>query len=118
VCPLFLPGSTIPLTGLFTGACAADRSTELSGDTLRECCNRGHAREACERAAKIEADAVCLLVKSDRKGIVEVAWAIERNHHPVQVGTEQVNGKLSSTETLAVQAFAVAEQYRNQKGAS
>ncbi|MDE3195614.1 MAG: hypothetical protein KGN84_04680 [Acidobacteriota bacterium] len=118
MCPLFLPGAAMPLMNLFSGACAADPEASIPESKLRECCNRGYAREACGRAAEIEADAVRFLIKADRGGLVEVAWAMERNHHPVAVGTELAGSQAASNNPLALQVFALAEQYRKQKGAS
>ena len=56
------------------------------------------------------ADAARFLVKSDRDGIVEVAWSLERNHHPVAVGTLEIaSGPITGTEDpLECQARACA----------
>lgn len=117
MCPLFLPAAAMPLTGLFTGECAAAQGPlTIPIDTLRECCNRGYARAACPRAATIEADAAQFLIKSDRGGVIEVAWALERNHHPLEVGTMCVSERRSPREPLARQVHAHAEHYRNQRG--
>lgn len=119
MCPLFLPATAMPLTGLFTGECAAaNEPGPIPMDTLRECCNRGYARAACSRAATIEADAAQFLIKSDHEGVIEVAWALERNHHPVEVGTMRVSGSRTSNDALACQAHAHAEHYRTQRGRS
>lgn len=118
MCPLFLPATAAPLTGVFSGECAANPGGSIADDTIRECCNRGHARTACPRAAEVEADSICFLIKSDRDGIVEVAWALERNHHPLKVGAVLVDGSRPSGNTLDRQAFAFAQHYRNQKGAA
>lgn len=116
MCPLFLPAAAAPLTGLFSGECAADPGGSISADIVRECCNRGYARGSCARAAQVEADSICFLIKSARDGVVEVAWALDRNHHPVKVGAVLVNGERASDEILDRQAFAIAEHYRDQKG--
>jgi len=84
---------------------------------LRECCNRGYARESCQKAAHAEADAARFLVQSDRDGWIEVAWATERNHHPVAVGTLRLETEgPPGTEPLERQARAVACVYLRQKG--
>ena len=118
MCPLFLPAAAVPLTGLFSGKCAAagNPGGPISADTLRECCNRGYARATCAHAATVETDAARFLIKSDRGGIVEVAWAIERDHHPVQVGTLLISEMDSPSDPLTSQATAHAELYRARKG--
>ena len=79
-CPFFLPESF--RDSLFLGRCAVDREEEIDAVKLRTCCNQGYARVCCARAAEAEADAVTFLMKSETR----IAWAIERNHHPVAVG--------------------------------
>ena len=44
-----------------------------------------------QHAAQSDADAFRFLIKSNRDGVVEVAWSSERNHHPVAVGTLTVD---------------------------
>ena len=118
MCPLFLPATAAPLTGVFSGECSANPGGALSDDMIRECCNRGYARSACTCAATVDGDSICFLVKSDHDGIVDVAWALERDHHPLSVGAVSVNGAPASGEILERQAFAIARHYRNQKGAA
>jgi len=107
----------MPLTGIFLGECSADSGAVIPPDTLRHCCNPGHARAMCARAAAIETDAVQLLVTSDHEGVIEIAWAMERNHHPVAVGKLPTSrNPESANPTLNAQARAFAAQYRRQKG--
>jgi hypothetical protein len=111
----------MPLTGLLAGECAASPGALVPMDRLRDCCNRGHARTSCPHAATIEPDAAQFLVQSDRAGVIEIAWAIEKNHHPVAVGTLQIDSapqpSLSqSGSTLQHQARAFAANYLRQKG--
>ena len=111
----------MPLTGLFTGECAASPGAFLPLDRLRDCCNPGHARTRCPQADTIEPDAVQFLVKSDRDGVIEVAWAIEKNHHPVAVGTLQISSPPAPPiaqydPPLQHQARAFAFNYLRQKG--
>jgi hypothetical protein len=107
----------MPLTGLFAGECAASPAALVPLDRLRDCCNRGHARTSCPQAAAIEPDAAQFLVTSDRDGIVEVSWAIEKNHHPIAVGTLQVFCPTPPSATpLQHQARAFASNYLRQKG--
>jgi len=127
-CPLFIPSSPLgdlattsaPLGDVYAGGCAADPLAEIEPDTLRRCCNRGYARGCCERAAQSDSDAVRVLVRADNGRVVEVAWAIERDHHPVAVGMEMVEvmpgeilpaGRLTP---LAAQVRACAEAYARQ----
>jgi hypothetical protein len=70
----------------------------------------------CARAAAIEPDAAQFLVQSERDGVIEVAWAVEKNHHPVAVGTTQISGGPSGCEDLVSrQARAFAANYSRQK---
>lgn len=82
-CPLFVPESN-------WGHCTADPPASISQTTLDQCCNRGYARGVCERAAQSDADATSFMLKAIRGDEVEIAWAIERNHHPVAVGTARI----------------------------
>src|SRR5580698_6290297 len=97
-CPLFIPKSPLgelvtiatPLGDLYGGNCAAAPAAVIEPETLRRYCNFGYARGHCERAAESDADAVRLLVRAERGGFVEIAWAVERNHHPVAVGNIEI----------------------------
>lgn len=107
----------MPLTRLFSGECSANPGAIIPIDLLRDCCNPGHARTSCPRAASIEPDATQFLIESDRDGIVEVAWAIEKNHHPVAIGTLQISATTPpSPEPLNHQARAFVASYARQKG--
>jgi hypothetical protein len=93
-CPLFVPGLPLsgfaqvamPLGNLYDGRCAAEPESALSSDVLRSCCNLGYARGSCVRAAEADADAVRFIVHSNADGAIVIAWAMERNHHPIAVG--------------------------------
>ena len=118
-CPLFLPASPLsPLEDLYGGECAGELGALIPVDVLRQCCNRGYARDSCKRAAQSEADAFRFLIRSNRDGVVDVAWSSERNHHPVAVGTLVVDGTGSTTESgpLERQARAFASAYLRQIG--
>src|SRR5580692_8325367 len=101
-CPLFIPSTPLgelvsvatPLGDLYAGNCAADPRAAIDSDTLRRYCNFGYARCHCERAAQSDADAVRLMVSAERGNIVEIAWALERNHHPVAVGNVEIDSDL------------------------
>ena len=97
------------------GECAADPGTLIPLDMLRRCCNTGYARESCERAARAEADAARFMIRSDRDGAVEVAWSLERNHHPVAVGVLALP-MAECSSPLERQARAYADCYLRWKG--
>src|SRR6185312_14557901 len=127
-CPLFIPSSPLgdlataaaPLGDLYAGRCAASPGMEIEPDTLRRCCNLGYARRRCERAAQADTDAVRVLVRADDGRHVQVAWAIERDHHPVAVGVETVEvaagdvDPSGSPDALAAQVRACASAYARQ----
>jgi hypothetical protein len=127
-CPLFIPSFPLgdlvtiaaPLGDLYAGHCAADPAARIEGDTLRRHCNFGYARPHCERAARADADAVRLLVRAENGHAVEVAWAMERDHHPVAVGVEMVEivpGETSPERCISplnAQVRACAESYTRQ----
>jgi len=121
-CPLFIPGFPLgdlvsvaaPLGDLHGGSCAADPAAVVEPETLRRYCNFGYARGHCARASQSDSDAVRLLVRGERGSVVEIAWAVERNHHPVAVGTLEIETGAEVTtaeDTLARQGRACAEAY-------
>jgi hypothetical protein len=110
----------MPLGDAYGGGCAADPGTLIPNDTLRRCCNLGYAREACERAAQSEADAARFMIKADQAGLIEVAWSLERDHHPVAVGKISFP-KISPATPICSnpierQARAYADSYLRSKG--
>jgi len=127
-CPLFIPSSALgdlvttsaPLGDVYAGQCAASPDAEIEPETLRRCCNRGYARRHCDRAAQADSDAVRVLVRADDGRSVQVAWAMERDHHPVAVGVETVEvvaGEITPSGTLtalAAQVRACAASYARQ----
>jgi len=124
-CPLFIPSSplgelvsgSVPLGDLYAGNCAADPDLAVHADTLRHYCNFGYARGHCERASRSDADAARFMVRAARGDIVEIAWAVERNHHPVAVGTVEVDTRAmpaAVADVLARQAYACASAYARQ----
>ena len=127
-CPLFIPSTPLaelvsaatPLGDLYAGHCAADTHALIDTDTLRRYCNFGYARGFCLRAAGSDADAVRLMVRAERSNVVEIAWAVERNHHPVAVGNMEIDAGLPAApaeDVLTRQAYACAAAYRRQAGA-
>ncbi len=124
-CPFFLPSNPLsgalpaaaPLGDLHAGTCAAAPDAAIDPAVLRHGCNYGYARVQCPRAAKAEVDAARFLICSDRDGMVEVAWAQERDHHPFGVGTRLYSPELAtSTAPLDRQIAAYATCYLRQKG--
>ena len=116
-CPLFLPGGPLPLSDIFGGVCSADPASELSVDKLTRCCNPGHARGLCEHAATVGADSHRFLVRADDGVTIEVAWAAERNHHPLAAGTLRITRVLEPANgPLEHQARACATAYLHQTG--
>jgi hypothetical protein len=109
-CPLFLPSAPLgEFDDVYGGECASDPGAVVPLDVLRRCCNRGYARGACQRAAESEADAFRFMIKSSANGTVEVAWSIERDHHPVAVGTSAFTESAErSDQPLERQALACA----------
>lgn len=90
----------------------------LTREMLTRACNPGHARSLCVHAAAAQADSLRFLVRSDDGRFVEVAWAEERNHHPVAVGTLQVaRTDFVAATPLEHQARACAAGYLRQTGA-
>jgi hypothetical protein len=123
-CPFFLPVSRLadfvpgpmPLGDCYGGECSADPGALIPIDTLRHCCNLGYARGSCERAARSEADAARFMIKSDSAGSVLVAWAMERNHHPVAVGTVTFPLRDECSLPVERQARAYVDSYLRSKG--
>jgi len=116
-CPLFIPSSTpddlvtmcTPPGGLTPGRCAATPDAEIEPDTLRRCCNPGYARRSCNRAAQADSDAIRVLVRADDGRSVQVAWAIERDHHPVAVGVETIQVVAGETTPSASPTALLAQ---------
>jgi len=125
-CPLFLPASPLgdfasegmPLGDAYGGACAGASGSAIEHDKIRRCCNIGYARATCEQARHSSADAARFLVTADRGAIIEVAWSLERDHHPVGVGTLQVvlDGIDALEAPLERQARACATSYLRRVG--
>ena len=103
-CPLFLPANRQE------GTCAADPGVAIGEELLRICCQRGYARQKCTRADRIETDAVRFLIRKDSDGEVEVAWSLEKDHHPVAVGTVAA-GTSTGDATLDHQIAACVADY-------
>jgi hypothetical protein len=125
-CPLFLPDSPLhgpaseaaPLGDVYDGQCAADIAAPITADILRQCCNRGYARDRCQEAAKSDVDAFRFLVKRDRGASLDIAWSSERNHHPVAVGSLTARAGITDEGggPLERQAHAYAAAYLRQTG--
>ncbi len=124
-CPLFIPTSPLgelvsvapPLGDLYDGYCAAEPAAAIDHDTLRRYCNFGYARGHCAKAMHSDADAVRLLVYEAHGSLVQISWAVERNHHPVAVGRLEVetgHARERQTDPLGAQTYACAAAYVRQ----
>jgi hypothetical protein len=123
-CPLFIPSSPLgelfsvaaPLGDLYGGQCAAEPAAVIEPETLRRYCNFGYARGCCPRAAQSDSDAARFMIRGARGSIVDVAWAVERNHHPVAVGRMEIEtaDPAPASDLLARQAHACASAYARQ----
>src|SRR5437879_2488668 len=115
-CPFFVPGlpfpgqtqAAMPLGNLYGGCCAADPASVIPPDVLRSCCNLGYARGRCDRAAEADADSVRFIVHSHSEGATVIAWAMERNHHPIAVGKADAVDPATGNATLDAQIRAYA----------
>ncbi|MES1260378.1 MAG: hypothetical protein ABUS49_01485 [Acidobacteriota bacterium] len=109
-CPLFLPDSA---------SCEAQPGAVVPADVIRRCCEQGYARHVCPHAAASEADAARFLIRAERNGTIEVAWSLERNHHPVATGTLAIDASQAASGTpLERQAHALAAEYLRRTGRS
>jgi hypothetical protein len=128
-CPQFIPSLPLgeivsgapPLGELYRGNCALDPEAAIPPEIIRRYCNFGYAKGCCERAAHLDADAARFLVKREYSGVVEVAWSLERNHHPVAVGVIEVAAnaaEITQPNPLSRQAQACAAAYLRQTSRS
>lgn len=99
-CPFFFPlrrldqgawlnPPRLPLGDPYSGECRADAAApfEPPEEHQRERCNCGYARFRCSHYPEGAAgDAVRFSVLSDSSGRIEVIYAVERDHAPVEHG--------------------------------
>jgi hypothetical protein len=106
------------MSDIHNGVCFADPEAAIPLEKLMQCCNPGHARSICLRAETAEIDSFRLMVRSDDGIDIEVAWAGERNHHPVAVGALRLSRPFATPAAtpLERQARACAEAYLRQTG--
>ena len=102
-CPFFDPAerlddrsSTRParfsLGDPYSGICLADSAAPYSpgAEELVAWCNRGHARGECARfPAGPAPDAANFIVSRDEGGLVEIRFAVQRDHRPLAHGALQ-----------------------------
>lgn len=127
-CPCFEPRDKLPWSAWpgryrpplgrpYAGVCRSQPDTEFEPDreTLVSACNRGYARDTCNRVPPDAPDAVRYsLAESDA-----VRWAIEREHMPVDCGTARP-GKASgggSVVDCQIEAFRKACRPDSEQGA-
>ncbi len=62
----------------------------------------------CQCAATLHADAVQFIVKAEIEGVMQIAWSLERDHHPVAVGLASETNPATGDAILdmQIQAFA------------
>jgi hypothetical protein len=105
------------MSDMYAGECSADCGASLSLDRLTHCCNPGYARTRCANAATAEADSHRFLVISDTGGSIEIAWASERDHHPIAVGKLRFKHEPEvASGPLEHQARACAQAYLHRTG--
>jgi hypothetical protein len=114
-CPNFLPAAHSG-NDAAAGSCAGDPAATIPSSRLRSCCERGYARALCQIATALEADATALLIKADHDGTVEVAWSLERDHHPVAVGTIAIQDLPVRGTPIELQASALVRSYLRKLG--
>lgn len=135
-CPYFFPTerflgqnlwphpARLPLGGGFTGFCSVDSGVEFRPDEnrLTECCNLGYARRCCDRFPDGEApDAVRFTVSNEQEGIIQIRYALEKDHLPCGHGALAYDKSHRSFVTppadrvLQRQAEAYVESYLRRK---
>jgi len=106
------------LGAIFTGSCHSDGSAHASEELVRDGCNTGYARNRCLHAAALDVDAVRFRIQSHAKGVIQIAWSSERDHHPVAVGTLQLRQDVVDGSPLDQQGRACAAVYLQRTGAA
>lgn len=135
-CPCFSPRlprpavageacAPLPLGDLWAGVCLAQPEDPVEpGDALLTLCNLGYARGACPRfTADTAANAVRFAIAADDGHSLEIRYAVERGHLPLDCG--QIQYRLAedafqpplAATAFAGQARAYAASYlRRQRG--
>ena len=134
-CPYFFPTKRLaeaawpkhprlPLGDPYSGICRADPMHEqMPGvETLRECCNGGHAATRCSHFPRKHQgpDAIRYSVADDAADLIQVFYVAERAHGSAEHGTiefETATGLFRNgpSETLERQARAYVESYLRRK---
>lgn len=65
-----------------------------------------------------EADNFRFLIRSVREGVVEIAWARERNHHPVETGVALIRRGVPQDTPIANLAADYLIEWENLTGRS
>jgi len=114
----------LPLGDPYTGLCCVDplREWRPEESTLRELCNRGHARKRCPRFPEGDGpDMVRFSVIGDAGGVVRIYYVVEGNGRPLEHGeieylAESRKFRPNLTDgMLERQAQAYAESYPRRK---
>lgn len=123
--PLVAPGGRAlgwPLGDPWLGRCEADpeRHWQPAEPLLRECCNTGYARGACQCFPETaEVDAHRFTVSSDLETRVRLLWSSEKDHRPQAAGELEITVEQQAADhpdpRLARQAWAFARGYFDRK---
>ncbi len=123
---------TASLGGLFLGSCLARQDAPWVPDLERQraCCNRGYARQGCDRfPADAAGDQARFSAEPRPGGEIAIRYAIERNYYPAAHGTFvwsaepgelrcETGGDAPDRKVLAAQARAFLESFlRHSEGA-
>ena len=119
-CPCFCPrqprtggcsaaNALLPLGDAWTGVCLAQPGNPVEpGEARLPLCNLGYARGTCERfPTETAADAVRFAIARDDGHCLELQFALERDHHPLDHGRIEYRLAEGAFEpTLPETAFA------------
>ena len=75
----------MPLGDTWSGTCHADAGSPFTPDenALSHLCNMGYARRTCAHFPETQtSDAVRFLIVGDRDQTIQIAYTMERDHHP------------------------------------
>jgi hypothetical protein len=138
-CPYFEPielhpracgatGSLLPLGGVWTGMCHADREHTAQPDdsVLHRLCNLGYARGVCSRFPEADPgpDAARFTLSRDDGASLRMYYVLERDHQPFAHGSVEyavaprVFTPAPAGLFTASQAAAYAASYLERKSAS
>ena len=123
-CPFFNPTEAfswkawpnpprMPLGDPYAGVCTAQEGP-APDERLRTCCNTGYARGACPHFPGGDApDAVRFGIAGRKGGVATIRYVVERDHHPFDDGTIELEEKAHGDDAklLERQARAFLDSY-------